>query len=135
MSLATPNQRPYAQSARLKLLHVSSRCRPSVESIESAHESSPINNAVEAAMSLDVMLIVIEIVSLRCRNTCVASRIKFSIGQAVGHRLVSYPIAYPILEYGDMAQAAKSELFAPVKRRQRPSIPSIYAQRLLMGPK
>ena len=92
MSLATPNQRPYAQSARLKLLHVSSRCRPSVESIESAHESSPINNAVEAAMSLDVMLIVIEIVSLRCRNTCVASRIKFSIGQAVGHRLVSYPI-------------------------------------------
>ena len=35
----------------------------------------------------------------------------------------------------NLAQAAKSELFAPVKRRQRPSIPSIYAQRLLMGPK
>jgi len=74
---------------------------PSVESIESAHESSPINNAVEAAMSLDVMLIVIEIVSLNCRITYVASRIKLSIGQAVGHRLVSYPIAYSILEYGD----------------------------------
>ena len=52
-------------------------------------------------MSLDVMLIVIEIVSLNCRITYVASRIKLSIGQAVGHRLVSYPIAYSILEYGD----------------------------------
>ena len=35
----------------------------------------------------------------------------------------------------DLAQAAKSELFAPAKRRQGTSIPSIYAQRLPMGPK
>ena len=35
----------------------------------------------------------------------------------------------------NQAQAAKLEPFAPLKRRQRPSIPSIYAQRLLMGPK
>ena len=33
------------------------------------------------------------------------------------------------------AQEAKSELFAPSERRPRPSTPSIYAQRLLMGPK
>src|SRR5210317_561316 len=35
----------------------------------------------------------------------------------------------------NLAQAAKSETFAPVKRRQATSIPSIYAQRLSMGPK
>src|SRR5210317_1363913 len=35
----------------------------------------------------------------------------------------------------NLAQAAKSEPFAPVKRRQGTSIPSIYAQRLPMGPK
>ena len=61
--------------------HVSSRCRPSVESIESAHESSPINNAVEAAISFDVMsmmLIAIEMVSFKCRDTCVVSRIRFT---------------------------------------------------------
>ena len=61
--------------------HVSSRCRPSVESIESAHESSPINNAVEAAISFDVMsmmLIAIEMVSFKCRDACVASRIRFT---------------------------------------------------------
>ena len=34
-----------------------------------------------------------------------------------------------------MAQAAKSELLVAVKWRERPSIPSIYTQRLLMGPK
>src|SRR6056300_16808 len=34
----------------------------------------------------------------------------------------------------NLAQAAKSELLVAVKRRERPSIPSIYAQRLLMGP-
>src|SRR5210317_848932 len=33
------------------------------------------------------------------------------------------------------AQAATSELLVAVKWRERPSIPSIYAQRLLMGPK
>ena len=35
----------------------------------------------------------------------------------------------------NLAQAAKSELLVAVKWRERPSIPSIYAQRLLMGPK
>ena len=35
----------------------------------------------------------------------------------------------------NLAQAAKSEHFVPVKRRQGTSIPSIYAQRLPMGPK
>ena len=35
----------------------------------------------------------------------------------------------------NLAQAAKSEPFAPVKRRSWPSIPSIHAQRLPMGPK
>ena len=35
----------------------------------------------------------------------------------------------------NLAGAAKSEPFAPVKRSRRPSIPSIYAQRLPMGPK
>ena len=32
----------------------------------------------------------------------------------------------------NLAQAAKLELFAPIKRRQGTSIPSLYAQRLLM---
>ena len=35
----------------------------------------------------------------------------------------------------NLAQAAKSEPFAPVKRRKGTSIPSIYVQRLPMGPK
>ena len=35
----------------------------------------------------------------------------------------------------NLAQAAKSELLVAVKWRKRPSIPSIYAQRLPMGPK
>ena len=35
----------------------------------------------------------------------------------------------------NLAQAAKSELLVAVKWRERPSIPSIYVQRLLMGPK
>ena len=35
----------------------------------------------------------------------------------------------------NLAQAAKSELLVAVKGRERPSIPSIHAQRLLMGPK
>ena len=35
----------------------------------------------------------------------------------------------------NLAQAAKLEPFAPAKRRQGTSIPSIYAQRLPMGPK
>ena len=34
----------------------------------------------------------------------------------------------------NLAQANKSELLVAVKRSERPSIPSIYAQRLLMGP-
>ena len=34
----------------------------------------------------------------------------------------------------NLAQAATSELLVAVKWRERPSIPSIYAQRLLMGP-
>ena len=33
----------------------------------------------------------------------------------------------------NLTQAAKSELLVAVKGRERPSIPSIYAQRLLMG--
>src|SRR5210317_1023694 len=39
------------------------------------------------------------------------------------------------VEVPNLAQAAKSELLVAVKWRERPSIPSIYAQRLLMGPK
>ena len=35
----------------------------------------------------------------------------------------------------NLAQAAKLELFAPFERRRMPSIPSIYVQRVLMGPK
>ena len=33
----------------------------------------------------------------------------------------------------NLTQAAKSELLVAVKGRERPSTPSIYAQRLLMG--
>src|SRR6056300_1221387 len=39
------------------------------------------------------------------------------------------------VEAPNLAQAAKSELLVAVKWRGRRSIPSIYAQRLLMGPK
>src|SRR5210317_2165019 len=39
------------------------------------------------------------------------------------------------VEMPNQAQAAKSELLVAVKWRERPSIPPIYAQRLLMGPK
>ena len=39
------------------------------------------------------------------------------------------------VEVPNPAQGAKSELLVAVKRRERPSIPSIHAQRLLMGPK
>src|SRR5210317_565737 len=35
----------------------------------------------------------------------------------------------------NLAQAAKSELLVAMKGRERPSIPSMYAQRLPMGPK
>ena len=35
----------------------------------------------------------------------------------------------------NLARAAKLELLVAVKWRERPSIPSIYAQRLPMGPK
>src|SRR6056300_340670 len=51
-----------------------------------------------------------------------------------------HPIRANILRRGpkcqaNLAQAPKSEPFAPVRSTQKPSIPSIYAQRLLMGPK
>src|SRR5210317_1152997 len=39
------------------------------------------------------------------------------------------------VEVPNLAQADESELLVAVKWRERPSIPSIYAQRLLMGPK
>src|SRR6056300_1099770 len=39
------------------------------------------------------------------------------------------------VEVPNLAQSAKLELLVAVKWRERPSIPSIYAQRLLMGPK
>ena len=38
------------------------------------------------------------------------------------------------VEVPNLAQAAKSELLVAVKWRERPSIPSIYAQRLPMCP-
>ena len=38
-------------------------------------------------------------------------------------------------EVSNLAQAAKSELLVAAKWRERPSIPSIYAQRLSMDPK
>ena len=39
------------------------------------------------------------------------------------------------VEVPNLAQAAKSELLVAVKGRERSTIPSIYAQRLFMGPK
>ena len=39
------------------------------------------------------------------------------------------------VEVPSLAKAAKSELLVVVKERKRHTIPSIYAQRLFMGPK
>ena len=39
------------------------------------------------------------------------------------------------VEVPNLAKAAKSELLVAVEERERHTIPSIYAQRLFMGPK